>query len=196
MKINYNMYSLDLTGGVHALVETANRLSKKHDVSLTILERRNKIDIHVDKRVRIHEGEMSRILKVFDPFFYIYSGKRFRTDPMRIKLGMDMLGIDLDFDLEKRLYSGMPEVDVNVATHALTAFPVYYKKAAAKIFHMQHFETMFAKTEYDKKRVIASYSLPLTRIANSSWLQNKLKTLLNVDSTHAREPLIMVISTN
>ena len=183
MKINYTLYGIALTGGVRTLLTLANGLAKKgHEVSFNILERRVKIDLPINKKINITQGNVPWFIKFFDPMFYIYSKGTRKTDYLMLEGFLGKMGIKISFDLDKALYNTIPEADVSVATAFPTAFPVHLSKSKAKIYQMQHFETLFSNSQYDTRRVLASYKLPLTRIANSSWLKNKLKEELNVNS--------------
>jgi glycosyltransferase involved in cell wall biosynthesis len=184
LKINYTLYSLALTGGTRSILTLSSYLANRgHEVSITVPERRMMVELPMNRNVRIIGGDVPWLLKLFDPFFYVYSRGRLKTDFIRFEAMLEKIGINVRFDIDKLLCDAIPESDVSAATFSLTAFPVNLAKARAKIYHMQHFETIFARTPYDKKRVLQSYTLPLTRIANSSWLKNKLKKELGVEST-------------
>ena len=184
MKINYTLYGIGLTGGVRTLLTLANGLAERgHEVSFNILERRVEIDLPINKKINIIQGNVPWLVKLFDPMFYIYSGGTRKMDYLTLEGFLRKMGVKISFNLDKALYSTIPEADVSVATAFPTAFPVSLSKSKAKIYQMQHFETLFSNNQYDTERVLASYKLPLTRIANSSWLKKKIKEKLNVDST-------------
>lgn len=73
----------------------------------------------------------------------------------------------------------MHEADVTVATSFETALPVHLYGAGRRCYFMQHFEPYFAVDMPDPKwaehEALASYRLGLDMIANSSWLQAKLR---------------------
>jgi glycosyltransferase involved in cell wall biosynthesis len=70
----------------------------------------------------------------------------------------------------------MPDCDLNIATLWTTTFPVYFSGKGKPVFFMQHFEEVFYSMHpsFAMHRLGAkiAYSLPLYKVANSSWLQN------------------------
>jgi len=73
-----------------------------------------------------------------------------------------------------RLIGEIPPSDIVVATYCMTAFAVRSAKKGAKVYHAQHFEPLFFKDPNMQKIVEETYSLPLKKIANCSWLKSKL----------------------
>lgn len=183
MKINYTMYGLGIGGGTRTIFELASHLSRRgHEVSITTLERGRKIRLSLDKHVKVYQPDIPILIKLFDPFFYIRSRGEAKTNMQVLEQVINKAGIDVHIDFDRELYKMIPECDISAATLSLSAFPTYYGKGTAKVYHMQHFETHFFNDEYEKKRVLESYRLPMIRIANSSWLKNKLAKELGVDS--------------
>ena len=74
-----------------------------------------------------------------------------------------------------RLIQAMPDCDINIATFWSTALPVYLSGKGKPVYFMQHYEEVFfpPELEFITQRLGArsSYSLPIYKIANSSWLQ-------------------------
>jgi glycosyltransferase involved in cell wall biosynthesis len=74
-----------------------------------------------------------------------------------------------------RLIQAMPDCDINIATFWSTALPVYLSGKGKPVYFMQHYEEVFypPEPEFITQRLGArsSYSLPIYKIANSSWLQ-------------------------
>ena len=74
----------------------------------------------------------------------------------------------------------IPDGDITIATHWSTVESAY-KYGSGKIAHfMQHFEPlMFTdKTSYDYFKCLSTYLLPIEKIANSSWAQNRVSSFL------------------
>ncbi|MDQ0443011.1 glycosyltransferase family 4 protein [Methylobacterium persicinum] len=73
----------------------------------------------------------------------------------------------------------MPDCDINIATFWSTAFPVYFSGKGKPVFFMQHLEEVFYPIQNDLllNKILArsAYSLPLFKIANSSWLRDQIK---------------------
>ena len=73
----------------------------------------------------------------------------------------------------------MPKSDLNVATFAPTAYLASWRnlEGESPFYHMQHFETLFFNDIKMKKFISDTYFLPIYKIANSSWLSDKLLKL-------------------
>jgi glycosyltransferase involved in cell wall biosynthesis len=73
----------------------------------------------------------------------------------------------------------MPRADVTLATSFETALPVHLYGVGRRCYFMQHFEPLFAVDAPDPRwhehTAGASYRLGLDMIANSSWLQAKVR---------------------
>jgi glycosyltransferase involved in cell wall biosynthesis len=72
------------------------------------------------------------------------------------------------------LMNAMPECDVNIATLWSTAIPVYFSNKGRPVIFMQHYEEVFYPPEREQltSRLLTRFalSLPIYKIANSSWL--------------------------
>jgi glycosyltransferase involved in cell wall biosynthesis len=154
-----------------------------HEISFNLLERRVKQDFKLNN-IKVIDGGIPNILKIFDFITYFHTKKSLKFDlGMLNSLFNDKLHLNLYLDLDKALLSTIPSgTDINVATLAQTAYPVYLSEAKVKIYHMQHFEPILNSNKLEKVKALKSYTLPLLKIANSTWLQNKLKKELDVDS--------------
>jgi glycosyltransferase involved in cell wall biosynthesis len=89
-------------------------------------------------------------------------------------------------DLE-RLRRIMPPADVTVATAFPTALPVHLYGHGAGVYFAQHDESITAPHDFDDPELARgearlSFSLPLQRIVNSSWLQTRLREHYGADS--------------
>jgi glycosyltransferase involved in cell wall biosynthesis len=72
------------------------------------------------------------------------------------------------------LMNAMPDCDVNIATLWSTAIPVYFSNKGRPVIFMQHYEEVFYPPEREQltSRLLTRFalSLPIYKIANSSWL--------------------------
>jgi glycosyltransferase involved in cell wall biosynthesis len=79
----------------------------------------------------------------------------------------------------RQVRSLMREADVTLATSFETALPVHLYGSGRRCYFMQHFEPYFAVDSPDPRWhehvAAASYRLGLDMIANSSWLQAKVR---------------------
>jgi glycosyltransferase involved in cell wall biosynthesis len=89
----------------------------------------------------------------------------------------DALGVHefyFDAALAQLLMNAMPDCDVNVATFWSTAIPVYFSGKGRPTIFMQHYEEVFYSLDrkYLPARLLTRFglSLPIYKIANSSWL--------------------------
>ena len=77
------------------------------------------------------------------------------------------------------LMNAMPECDVNVATLWSTAIPVYFGGKGRPAIFMQHYEEVFYPMEKDQltNRLLTRFalSLPIYKMANSSWLAKQFE---------------------
>ena len=80
------------------------------------------------------------------------------------------------------LMNAMPECDVNVATLWSTAIPVYFSGKGRPAIFMQHYEEVFYPMEKDQltNRLLTRFalSLPIYKMANSSWLAKQFERAL------------------
>jgi glycosyltransferase involved in cell wall biosynthesis len=79
----------------------------------------------------------------------------------------------------------MPKADVTLATSFETALPVHLYGTGRRCYFMQHFEPLFAVDALDPRwhehTAAASYQLGLDMIANSSWLQAKVRAAVGIE---------------
>ena len=72
----------------------------------------------------------------------------------------------------------LPDCDINIATLWSTAFPAYFSRKGKPVIFLQHYEEVFYSpgSEAVMFRLLArtAMSLPIYKIANSSWLQREL----------------------
>lgn len=79
----------------------------------------------------------------------------------------------------------MPDCDLNIATMWKTVFPVYLSRKGSPVFFMQHYEEVFFPLQpaFVSERLSArlAYSLPVFKVANSSWLTSVIKERFSQD---------------
>lgn len=84
-----------------------------------------------------------------------------------------------DLALSQFLMNAMPDCDVNIATWWATALPVYFSGKGKPVIFLQHLEEVFypVEREHVLSRLMSrlALSLPLYKIANSSWLQREIQ---------------------
>ncbi len=184
MKINYVFYGMPLTGGIRTMIELANRLSRRgHEVGITALERRVKFDMIIDKDIKIKAAEFPRQLEFLDKFALSENKGRTKADLWYLQTMLNRCGIDVAIDQNRNLSEALPKCDVLACTFSLSAFAVDRKSTdGIKVYHTQHYEPYFFDDDYYKNMAKESYFLPLTKIACSTWLKQKLATELNQES--------------
>jgi glycosyltransferase involved in cell wall biosynthesis len=164
MDINYTMFGTGLTGGVRVLLEIANGLvDRGHNVTITSLGKGNEHEWYPLK---------ADINYVQEPFF-----------EKAITFGLQRI-FPSDFATHrniKNLTNIIPECDINVATYCLSAFSVFNSEKGIPFYHMQHYEPLFFRDNYQKKLSEQTYYLPLNKIANSIWLKNQIKEKYGYD---------------
>jgi len=156
MRINYVLPGSGLTGGIRTFAEITKRLKAKgHDVSITLPKRPQKaFKWQVETRYPSFP-ELRGIMLLF-------------TD----KLLMPGLSTEtLNFGVE----GAIPDCDVNVATFCTTTFPVYRSGKGRPFHHMQHYEPLFFDDARQKRIAEETYLLPLTKVANSTWLKKTIE---------------------
>ena len=158
MRINYTMYGAGLTGGTRVVFEIANGLVERgHSVTITTLGNPSDANWFPLKAEANFLGQ-SVAARIVDRGL-----KKFPN-------------IEIHPETELcRLANATPECDINVATFCLTAFPVFRSGKGIPFYHMQHYEPLFFKTPYSARRAEETYYLPLHKIANSSWLRDRLE---------------------
>ena len=74
-----------------------------------------------------------------------------------------------------RMEKAIPECDVNFASAFPTAFPVYRSGRGLPHYHIQHYEPLFVENPRMKRIAEETYTLPMVKITNSSWLQKTIE---------------------
>lgn len=144
-------------GGVKVIHEYANRLTQKgHRVTLVypLITDRNRLTGSFKTNLR---ALYNRITGVTEDFYY--------TPDSQVTVLV----------VKKAISRYIPKTDFIVATGWQTAnwvanLPVEHGK---KIYLLQHFETYFRQ----KQAVLATYHLPLTKVAIAKWIIDQLKAI-------------------
>jgi glycosyltransferase involved in cell wall biosynthesis len=164
MKINYTMFSTGLTGGVRVLLEIANGLSNRgHDVTITSLG--NEKDHNwISLKAKMNYVHHTILNKAIDK-------------------GIDKsLSTNVSiYHKKEKLYSAIPDCEINIATYCFTAFSVFASGKGNPFYHMQHYEPLFFNDKYQRKLAEGTYYLPLNKIVNSIWLKNQMKEKYDYD---------------
>jgi glycosyltransferase involved in cell wall biosynthesis len=188
MHVNFILYGCARTGGSMTFMEIGKRLIQKgHKVTITTLN---------DCLVETENG--------FKPNYEIDSPIEFIPVPVNIPLEIvqyfanfqsEYKSIFQKFEINKRphliqfavpiaeLIKATPQCDINIATYFPTSFAVSESKIAElKFYYMQHYEALCVRPGDFSWLAEQSYSLPLNKISNCSWLQSIVKKIHKADS--------------
>jgi len=168
MKINFVLWGTSPAGGVKNVFQLANILAtRRHDVTITSLH--NPLQDHkwFPLKVKVYYIHESRVLLTLD--FLLRN--------------LNITASSIYEYFFQRLAHAVPECDVNVATFCLTAFPVYRSEKGRPFYYIQHHEPLYFFSDYYMRKLAEeTYYLPLTRIANSTWVHDQLLNFYRVDS--------------
>lgn len=168
LRINYVMPAMLRTGGTRVLLNFAKELSKRgHEISIITGLRSNWFALPSD--VTINTLGISGYSHFGRSFIYSRFNKKYR--------------FIADVKFLYKLYNKIPPSDINIATFSTTAYPVYWKskESSTPFFHMQHMETLFPSDPMNRQIIKGTYSLPIYKIANSTWLKQRVKDLTGED---------------
>ncbi|MGD1099849.1 MAG: glycosyltransferase family 4 protein [Thermoplasmata archaeon] len=167
LKINFLLYSMERTGGVRVILNFARRLHERgHGVTLVTGRRSAWFSLPKDLSIRARPG-LTYLAHLAIQRKWKYS-------------------IPREIGYLERLGAKLPPADVNVATFSTTVYPVTLRSAQVTPFHhMQHMETLFAKSPTELGFIRASYFVPAYRVANSRWLADRY-----YDLTQQRVPVL------
>jgi glycosyltransferase involved in cell wall biosynthesis len=85
--------------------------------------------------------------------------------------------------LTKGLIHNWVEADATIATYCFTAFAGYeLMDRTVPFYHMQHYEELFFTGVEDRMLARSTYFLPLSLMANSSWLKTQIKERFKRDA--------------
>lgn len=183
MNINFTMWDVNRTGGVRVLFELANRLNERgHYVTITTLGKPGlhnwfplKISevIYAEQKLyRTNGKSASSIVKnIFDKM-----PEKFLQPFGVIRDGLRSQAVQL-------LAGSIPKnTDINIATLCFSAFSVNKSKIGIPFYYLQHYEPILFDNSYTKHWIDKTYSLPLNKIANSSWLKTLIRKKFDLDS--------------
>lgn len=176
MKIAFAMWGTARTGGTNAIFNVADRLSKSgHDVIIISLGAKNHTWFKFEGNVPFYYPEE----KLFSHLWIKFRNKRYTATEI-FNLVLKKIKLCLIFDKHKILSNALDEYagyfDAIIATYFETAFSVNRmdSKNCKKFYYIQHFESVFFKDIYNKKRVEETYFFPFKWIISSSWANSRL----------------------
>lgn len=153
MKVNYTLWHIGPSGGVRVIFKFAEGLARRgHIVTITSLT----------GDACCYPSEKVEIVKARVPQFYKY------VSYASIKFGFPLIS-------SRFLMNVTPLCDINIATLCLTAFAVQASENGIPLYHMQHYEAITMPNSATRKIAERSYSLPITKIANSLWLRGIIR---------------------
>jgi len=166
LKINYVMYGTERTGGTRVLFNFMNELVKQgHEVSVTTIHYDDWFPFAKDIKIISKRTRFNQ---------YLLYGKSRILERNQLLYHLDYL---------KKLHDMIPKVDINVATFSPTAYVASWKSIDGSIpfYHMQHLETIMFSNPLMKKFILDTYFLPIYKVANSKWLQQKLRLIVGTE---------------
>ena len=175
MKINYNLNTLGHGGGVRVYFEVTNELVQRgHEVTIT----HNRKNAHADWfPVKSRLNKTSVPAKSLELLFHRFTRKGLASLFSRPVSNAPLLL----FYTDEILREGIPECDINVATNWISTFPTYRSQKGIGFYHMLHYEVLLHPDPYLQPFVREAYSLPLSKIANSTWLKDTIKDEFGVE---------------
>jgi glycosyltransferase involved in cell wall biosynthesis len=179
MKINFTLYSTYMTGGVRAIFEVANGLSKRgHNVTITALEGDH---TWFPLKANVNYVEKPNFIKILNPLKQIKSRESLRYSSISPVLYQMKMGFEAD--LIKPLTEAIPDCDINIATWFLTSFAVYRSGKGKQFYFFMDFDELAEKHgHYYHQLFKESLYLPLNIITISSWLKEWIKENYNKDA--------------
>ena len=183
MRINFVVAGIGTgplkSGGMICIFEYINWLTEKnHDVSVVTLQYNGRPDNVLKARIITPDGmstinkNIKRVYKGLARRVFRDTYRKYEKEEIRksyIKNRFQDLGNVIDI---------MPDCDVNIATSYLTSMAVYFSGKGTPYYFMQSFEEYFAADspvpEFAKRDAALTYILPINKIANSTWLKNKI----------------------
>ena len=168
MKINFTLYSTYMTGGVRAIFEVANGLSKRgHEVTITSLEGDHSwFPLQAD----VKYVEKPNFIRILNPLKQLKSRESLRYSSISPVLNQMKMGFEAD--LIKPLTEAIPDCDINVATWFLTSFAVYRSGKGKQFYFFMDFDELAEKHgQYYHSLFKESLYLPLDIITISTWLK-------------------------
>lgn len=188
MRINFILPPCELSGGPLAILEYASKFAERgHDVTVTTFPTMywpEKWDKNKDpfpwyknfkgRYIYCKNKRYEDIIYKFIRRTYMrYGGNRPRKTLAGLREIFDI------FSINSWLIGYMPDCDINIATYWSSVFAVYFSQKGKPVYFMQHYEEVFLNAEYSHvfQRLLAkiSYSIPMYKVANSTWLQKVIE---------------------
>ena len=186
MKINFCLPPVELTGGPLAIMEYANGLILRgHEVTITTYP------VSYWPQKWQENGKPFPWFDFKGEYIVVDDAKYFKSLSEAVSIFLRVNGTEKkkkaagcnavlrNMAIVISLIDCFPECDINIATGWLTAFPVYLCKKGKPVYFMQHYEEVFQRKDDHKLLELLSirdtYSLPMFKIANSSWLQKQVE---------------------
>ena len=177
MNINFAMWGVERTGGVRVLFEIANRLTKKgHKVIITTLGKPGShawFPLEVSEIIyaeqKIYRADKKSPSSILNDSLRIMpeSFLKIFEDTMRDRLRSQAVNV---------LANSFPKnIDANIATMCFSAYSVAKNMVGVPFYYLQHYESIFYDNPSTKHWIDGTYTLPLNKIANSSWLKSLIK---------------------
>lgn len=182
MKINFTLYSTSVTGGVRAIFEVANGLSRRgHYVTVTALEGDHS---WFPLEAEVNYVEKPNFIKIMNPIKRLKSRESLRYSS--ISPVLDQMKMGFEADLIKPLTDAIPDCDINIATWFFTTFAVFRSEKGEQFYFFMDFDELAEKHgHYYHMMFKESLYLPLNIITISSWLKNWIKDNYNKEAVVA-----------
>lgn len=162
MKINFVVKNTYQSGGMIVIFKVANFLAKKgHEINIISLEENSFNWTTLNSNIKVLQ-----ILPKYKLNVIKFINKLSRS-----------LNFSQEICFEKFFNSNIPPADITIATSNHTALPVFYYGTGKKYYYVQHYESIFESNDKLKRKVDATYHLPLKKFAVSKWLQRHIKKL-------------------
>lgn len=171
MKIHFTLLWGKLGGGTKIIFRLANELAARgHEISITYVGAQKDISwIHLNAKI-IRIPPYKFILQRISSRLKRWAGE---GATFRNKFHWDVI-----WEIAKKT----PDCDINIATHALTAYSVFLSNKGKPFYYMQHYDALTLLDDKTSEVLFSgSYFLPLRKIANSSWLKNEIYEQKGID---------------
>lgn len=175
MKISYLFGELGSTGGSIVLYNFMDNLVERgYEIYAILPDKRIKWEVGIWKEI-IENNESKHTSKAVNNIINFFTKNNTKLENLNYYYALKKF--------TDGLIHNWVESDITISTYSLTTYAGYYlSKKTVPLYHMQHFEELFF-TDINQRLIARNtYYLPLIKISNSKWLQNILKTQLNINS--------------
>jgi glycosyltransferase involved in cell wall biosynthesis len=164
MRVNFAMWSTDRCGGVRAVFEIANRLSKKgHKVGITALGGDHG---WFPLEVEVNYVELPLVIRILNRFSAFWHKKPLTLLDVSFRKSESRFA-----ELARKLSEAIPDCDISVATWFHTALPVWHSNKGQRFYLMQDFPEQM-KSRYDRGLFQTTLSLPMFFLTNSKYTKD------------------------